>query len=95
LVFFVYILSSRPHGTLYVGNTDNLMRRIWEHKSHSVAGFTAKYRVDQLVWFEAHETRASAWAREKQKKEWKRAWKIELIERENPHWADLYGGLAG
>ena len=93
-MFFAYLLASRPHGTLYVGMTDDLLRRIWEHKSKSVPGFTAKYGVDRLVWFEAHETLESALLREKRIKEWRRAWKIQLIERDNPYWLDLYHELS-
>jgi putative endonuclease len=94
-MFYAYMLSSKPRGTLYVGNTDNLVKRVFEHKSRAVSGFTATYGVDRLVWFEAHETRESAWRREKQIKEWKRAWKIKLIEQTNPVWLDLYHGLTG
>jgi putative endonuclease len=94
MMFFVYLLASKPHGTLYVGMTDDLIRRIWEHKMKFVPGFTAKYGVDRLVWFEAHQTREAAWRRERQIKEWKRAWKIELIERDNPQWIDPYPSLS-
>jgi putative endonuclease len=93
-VFFVYLLASRPRGTLYVGMTDDLLRRVWEHKTKAVPGFTAKYGVDRLVWFEAHETLESALLREKRIKDWKRAWKIQLLERDNPHWVDLYPQLS-
>jgi len=93
-MFFVYLLSSKPQGTLYVGMTDDLVRRVWEHKIKTIAGFSEKYGVDRLVWFEAHETRESAHGREKHIKEWKRAWKIEMIERDNPHWSDLYQSLS-
>jgi putative endonuclease len=88
--FFVYILSSKPFGTLYVGVTSDLVRRVWEHKIKAVPGFTTSYRVDQLVWFEAHANAEAAITREKQIKEWKRDWKINLIMRGNPDWADLY-----
>jgi putative endonuclease len=94
MMFFVYMLASQPQGTLYVGMTDDLIRRGWEHKMKLVPGFTAKYGVDRLVWFEAHQTREAAWRRERQIKEWKRAWKIELIERDNPQWIDLYPSLS-
>jgi putative endonuclease len=90
---YVYLLASKPYGTLYVGSTSDLMRRVWEHKNKVVPGFTAKYGVDRLVWFEAHETTETARLRERQIKEWKRVWKIELIERDNPHWIDLYPSL--
>ena len=75
---------------MYVGVTSDLIQRIVEHKNDIVAGFTRKYRVHDLVWFEQHATMASAIAREKAIKEWRRAWKIELIERTNPKWIDLY-----
>lgn len=86
---FVYLLASRPYGTLYIGSTFDLLRRIFEHKARAVPGFTAKYRVDRLVWYEAHETLEGALIRERQLKKWKRDWKINLIERDNPHWIDL------
>jgi putative endonuclease len=89
-VFYVYILASGRNGTLYTGSTDRLGRRVWEHKQKAVPGFTARYGVDQLVWYETHDTREAAFRRERQIKEWKRAWKIELIERFNPAWRDLY-----
>ena len=91
--FFVYILASKRNGTLYTGSTDNLAKRVWEHKEKTRKGFTSQYGVDQLVWFEPHDTRESALIRERQIKEWKRAWKIELIEKENPTWEDLFEKL--
>jgi putative endonuclease len=87
-MFFVYLLASKPHGTLYAGVTTDLVKRVWEHKVKAVPGFTAKYGVDRLVWFEMHELWEPAVRREKQIKEWKRAWKITLIESDNPHWLD-------
>jgi putative endonuclease len=93
-MFFVYLLTSKPHGTLYVGKTADLVRRVWEHKMKAVPGFTAKYGVDRLVWFEAHETLESVFHREKQIKGWRRAWKISLIEENNPYWIDLYQSLS-
>ena len=93
-MFYVYLLSSKPQGTLYVGMTNDLVRRVWEHKIKAVPGFTPKYGVDRLVWFEAHETLESAFGREKLIKKWRRAWKIELIEEDNPHWSDLYQSLS-
>jgi putative endonuclease len=93
-MFFVYLLASQPYGTLYIGLTTNLARRVWEHKSKLVPGFTAKYRVDRLVWFEINEDREAALRREKQIKEWQRDWKIHLIEANNPHWVDLYPDLS-
>ena len=86
----VYILASRWNGTLYVGVTSDLIQRVLAHKNDIVAGFTRKYRVHDLVWFEQHATMDSAIAREKAIKEWRRAWKIELIEKTNPKWVDLY-----
>jgi len=93
-VFYVYLLASKPYGTLYVGVTSDLLKRIFEHKSKAVPGFTSRYGVDKLVWFEAHETPEAAIRREKQIKEWRRNWKISLIERDNLRWVDLYPGLA-
>jgi isohexenylglutaconyl-CoA hydratase len=93
--FFVYILASGKNGTLYVGVTSDLVQRVWQHKSKVVEGFTKKYGVDQLVWFEAHDNAESAIAREKQIKEWKRQWKRELIEKNNPAWRDLYEDICG
>ena len=91
--FFVYILAGKRNGTLYTGSTDDLSKRIWQHKNKIFPGFTAKHSVDRLVWYEAHDTRESALTRERQIKEWKRAWKIELIESMNPEWDDLYETL--
>jgi putative endonuclease len=90
---FVYLLASKPYGTLYVGSTFDLPRRVFEHKTRAIPGFTAKYRVDRLVWFEAHEGLEGALIRERQIKKWKRDWKINLIERDNPHWIDLSSSL--
>ncbi len=87
---FVYLLASKPYGTLYVGSTIDLARRVREHKNKAMPGFTAKYNVNQHVWYEVHESLETAWLRERQIKEWKRDWKIAMIERENPHWTDLY-----
>jgi putative endonuclease len=86
----VYILASQRYGTLYVGVTSNLVQRIWQHKNDQAEGFTKKYGVHTLVWYEPHETMESAIAREKAVKEWKRAWKVEVIEAANPSWRDLY-----
>jgi putative endonuclease len=92
-MFYVYLLASKPYGTLYIGTTSDLMRRVWEHKNKIVPGFTRRYHIDRLVWFEAHQSADMALRREKQLKEWQRDWKINLIERENPHWDDLYPNL--
>ncbi len=86
----VYILASRRNGTLYVGVTADLGQRVWQHKSDLTEGFTKRYGVHTLVWYEAHESMESAIRREKAIKEWKRAWKLELIEKENPKWRELY-----
>jgi len=85
-----YILASKRNGTLYVGVTSDLIKRVWEHKNNVVKGFTERYSVHQLVWYELHETMESAIRKEKMLKNWKRAWKLELIERSNPNWQDLY-----
>ena len=86
----VYILASKRNGTLYVGVTSDLIKRIWEHKNNIVEGFTKRYNVHQLVWYELHENMESAIVREKVLKDWKRIWKLELIESSNPNWQDLY-----
>ena len=86
---------SRRNGTLYVGVTSDLMKWVWEHKNGVVEGFTKRYGVHILVWYELHQTMESAIAREKILKEWKRRWKLELIERGNPQWHDLYLALLG
>ncbi|HET7175279.1 MAG TPA: GIY-YIG nuclease family protein [Gammaproteobacteria bacterium] len=86
----VYILASDRNGTLYTGVTSDLAKRIWEHKNGSMEGFTKKYDVHTLVWYEQHETMESAINREKAIKEWQRAWKLRLIEESNPEWRDLY-----
>jgi putative endonuclease len=91
--YFVYILASRRNGTLYIGVTNDLVKRVWEHRSGLVDGFTRKYGVKRLVWFESTPDVLAAITREKQIKKWNRAWKIELIERKNPEWSDLYEGL--
>jgi len=88
-----YILASSWNGTLYVGVTSDLIKRVWEHKNDLVDGFTKKYRVHHLVWFEQHESMESAIAREKNIKDWQRTWKIRLIEEANPTWRDLYSDL--
>ena len=90
---YVYILASKPRGTLYVGSTSNLIQRVWQHKNDFVDGFTKRYGVHRLVWHEAHDSMESAKIREKAIKKWNRAWKIQLIERENLGWRELYDGL--
>ena len=86
-------LPAARHGTLYLGVTNDLMRRVQEHKSHDRRGFAARYGVDRLVWFEAYDDPRDAIAREKGLKKWRRDWKIRLIERQNPEWRDLYSAL--
>ena len=88
-----YILASKKRGTLYTGVTSDLAQRVWQHKNDLVEGFTQKYGVHNLVWYETHDNMESAITREKRIKEWRRDWKIELIEKENPAWVDLYDQL--
>ncbi|MFN3878035.1 MAG: GIY-YIG nuclease family protein [Brevundimonas sp.] len=95
MAFFTYILASRRNGTLYTGSTDDLIKRVAEHRNKLRPGFTSRYGVALLVWYEIHETRNAAFVRERQIKEWKRVWKLELIERKNPAWADLFPTLLG
>ena len=89
----VYIMANKRNGTLYTGVTGNLIKRVWEHKNNLVEGFTKRYSVHQLVYFEQHEDMVSAITREKQIKKWNRAWKIRIIEKQNPKWNDLYDTL--
>ena len=93
-MFYVYLLASGPFGTLYLGMTRDLVKRVWEHKVKAIPGFTAKYGVDRLVWYEEHASLEAAFVRERQLKKWKRGWKIELIEADNPQWIDLYPSIA-
>ncbi|WP_292021849.1 MULTISPECIES: GIY-YIG nuclease family protein [unclassified Brevundimonas] len=95
MAFYTYILASRRNGTLCTGSTDDLIKRVAEHRDKLRAGFTRKYGVAMLVWYEIHETREAAFRRERQIKEWKRVWKLEVIERKNPAWADLFPTLLG
>jgi len=88
--FYVYILASKRNGTIYVGSTSDLVRRVWEHKNSMIPGFTAKYNVHNLVYYETHETYVEAARREKRFKNWCRQWKLNLIENQNPEWRDLY-----
>ena len=89
----VYILASGRNGTLYIGVTSDLFRRVWEHKNDLIEGFTRKYGVHQLVYYEMHTDMLAAITREKQLKKWNRAWKLELIEEKNPQWKDLWGEI--
>ena len=88
--FYVYIIANRPHGTLYIGMTDDLNKRAWEHREHIFKGsFSDRYNLELLVWFEPHPSRESAFGRERRLKKWNRQWKINLIEQMNPEWRDL------
>jgi putative endonuclease len=89
----VYIMANQRLGTLYIGATGYLSRRIWEHREGLIPGFTKKYALKRLVWYEPHEDMSVAFQRERSLKRWSRQWKINLIERENPNWDDLYEGL--
>jgi len=93
MTYHVYLMASGKNGTLYVGVTDDLVRRVYEHRTNAVDGFTRQYDVHHLVWFEATDDITTAIRREKQLKNWKRDWKIALIEQTNPEWLDLYDGL--
>jgi putative endonuclease len=93
--YFVYMLASGHYGTLYVGVTNDVFRRVAEHREGAVPGFTRRYGVKQLVWYEEHADIHDAIAREKTLKRWRRDWKIALLEKENPRWNDLYPELAG
>ena len=88
--FYVYILANKPNGTLYVGVTSDIVKRIWQHKNSMVAGFTRKYGIKILVYYEVHGNAETAITREKQIKKWRRTWKLQLIEERNPQWKDLY-----
>ena len=91
--YYVYLLASKMNGTLYLGVTSNLAKRVYEHKNNFVEGFTKKYNVHTLVWYEQHATAEEARIRERRVKRWRRAWKIQLIEDQNPDWQDLYPNL--
>ena len=91
--YYVYIIASRRDGAIYIGVTNNLVRRAYEHRIKAVPGFTSKYNITQLVWFEVYDDPVSAITREKELKKWKRTWKIQLIEAENPEWKDLYESI--
>ena len=92
--FYVYILASRPRGALYVGVTSDLVRRVYEHKTHPVAGHTKRYGIDKLVYFEVYDFARDAIQREKNIKHWPRVWKTRLIAQDNPDWRDLYDDIA-
>jgi putative endonuclease len=90
MAYYVYLLASRKYGTLYLGVTNDLVRRVYEHKTKSIPGFSARHGVDRVVWFETYDDPETAIAREKEIKKWRRDWKIRLIEEENLDWLDLY-----
>lgn len=92
---FVYLMASGYRATLYVGVTSNLIQRTFQHKTHVFSGFTSERSVDRLVWFEGTSSIEAAIQREKEIKHWKREWKMQLVERENPRWRDLYGDILG
>lgn len=94
MAYYVYILASRKHGTLYIGVTNDLVRRVYQHRTKALPGFTTKYGVDKLVLFEIYDDPATAITREKELKKWRRDWKTRLIEEQNPNWDDLYPGIA-
>ena len=90
MAYYVYLLASERNGTLYLGVTSDLRRRVYEHKNKVVRGFSQRYGVHRLVWFEIYDDPVNAIAREKEIKKWRRAWKLRLIEQSNPQWVDLY-----
>jgi putative endonuclease len=92
--FYVYMLANKRNGTLYIGMTDDLVRRVWEHREGIAEGFTKTYAIKMLIWFEQHASRESAFQRERQMKKWNRLWKLREIERSNPEWRDLYEEIA-
>ena len=94
MAYYVYLLASKKHGTLYLGVTNDIVRRAYEHRAKAVDGFTKRYDVDKLVWFEIYDDIANAITREKELKKWRRDWKIRLVEEENPNWTDLYPSIA-
>jgi len=91
--FYVYILASKRNGTLYLGVTSDIVKRVWQHKNGFAEGFTNKYGIKKLVYYEIHEDAENAIKREKQLKKWRRAWKVELIEEKNSEWRDLYADI--
>ena len=89
----IYIMTNQPRGTMYIGVTSNLVQRVWQHRNHAVEGFTSKYQLTKLAYYERHEDMYEAIRREKSLKNWKRVWKIELIEKTNPNWVDLFSQI--
>ncbi|MCG2644026.1 MULTISPECIES: GIY-YIG nuclease family protein [Bradyrhizobium] len=90
MAYYVYLLASKKYETLYIGVTNDIIRRIHEHKTKVVPGFSKKYSVDKLVWYEIYDDPVTAITREKELKKWRRDWKIRLVEKQNPQWIDLY-----
>jgi putative endonuclease len=93
MAFYVYILASKRNGTLYAGMTDDLVKRTWQHRAGIIDGFAKEHEVKILVWYECHDTRDAALIRERQIKKWNRIWKLELIEKDNPAWRDLWNEI--
>jgi putative endonuclease len=93
--YYVYLLASSRNGTLYLGVTRDLVRRVYQHRTKATPGFTSKYGVQRLVWFETYDDPTNAITREKELKKWRRAWKMELIEKSNPQWIDRYDEISG
>ncbi|NPV19657.1 GIY-YIG nuclease family protein [Bradyrhizobium aeschynomenes] len=93
MAYYVYLLASKKHGTLYLGVTNDLVRRVNEHRTKAAPGFTSRYDIGKLVWFETYDDPITAISREKELKKWRRDWKIRLIEEQNPNWDDLYPGI--
>ena len=91
--YFVYILASRKDGAIYIGVTNDIVRRVYDHRTKAVPGFTSKYNITRLVWFDIYDDPISAISREKELKKWRRAWKVQLIEAQNPDWNDLYESI--
>ena len=93
MAYYVYILASRRDGVIYIGVTNDMVRRVYEHRIKAVPGLTSKYNITRLVWFEIYDDPISAISREKELKKWKRSWKVQLIEKDNPEWNDLYDSI--
>jgi putative endonuclease len=94
MAYYGYFLASKKQGTLYLGVTNDIVRRVYQHRTKAVGGFTARYDVSKLVWFEIYDDAITAIAREKELKKWRRDWKMRLIEERNPEWVDLYSGIS-
>ncbi len=93
MAYYVYLLASKKYGTLYLGVTNDLVRRVFEHRAKAVPGFTSRYGIGKLIWFEIYDDALTAIAREKELKKWRRDWKVRLIEEQNPNWDHLYPGI--